>query len=160
MITRSKEMGGIMHAINGATHAVVVVQERPPVFDSVCAAFNMYPKGAVFSYGDKIYSPDYPVLPDHLIAHEMVHLRQQGHTKEGAAIWWGKFLRDPEFRLSQEVEAYARQYQYFSAHTGDRNAPFKFLHTLAQSLSGPLYNNCITHAEAMQRIKNHPKVNI
>lgn len=137
---------------------VTVIVDRPPCFDSVCAAFNMMPKYAVFSYGDKVYSPDVENLPDHLIEHEKVHLRQQGHSEEGAALWWGKFLRDPQFRIDQEIEAYARQYQYFCSKVTDREKVAKFVWSLAQSMSGPLYDNCISHYEAMQRIKNHKKV--
>lgn len=159
-ITPREVPQGIVHTVPGISGAVMVLNERPPVFDSVCAAFNIIPRGAVFSYGDRVYSPDHATLPDHLIAHEMVHLRQQEYTEEGAILWWGKFLRDPEFRLSQEIEAYAHQYQYFKSRVADRNAPVKFLWALAQSMSGPLYNNCISHYEAMQRIKNHKKVTL
>lgn len=151
-------MTGSEVTTQGENGAVKVIHARPPCFDSVCAAFNMVPRYAIFSYGDRIYSPDVEVLPDHLIEHEKVHLRQQGGTEEGAAIWWGKFLRDPEFRISQEIEAYARQYQYFISRVSDREKVAKFLWALAGSMSGPLYNNCISHYEAMQRIKNHKKV--
>lgn len=146
--------------MQGENGAVRVIMARPPCFDNVCAAFNVLPRGVVFSYGNRVYSPDIEILPDHIIEHEKIHLRQQEGTDEGAALWWGKFLRDPEFRISQEIEAYARQYQYFCSRVNDRNRCAKFLWALAQSMSGPLYNGCITHYDAMSRIKGHKKITI
>lgn len=144
----------------GKNGTVTVIHDKPPCFDNICATFNIVPKNTFFSYGDCVYSPDIEVVPDHIIEHEKIHLRQQGFTKEGAALWWGKFLRDPKFRLEQELEAYARQYQYFCSQTSDREKVAKFLWQLAGSLSGPLYERCITHYEAMNKIKNYKRINI
>lgn len=132
---------------------VRVIYDYPPVWGSVCSTFQIVPRGVIFAYGDCIYNPDKVDLPLFLVEHEKVHFEQQGHTREGAALWWGKFLRDPEFRVSQEVEAYGVQYYEMCKLTGDRNQRAKMLWSLASSLSGPLYNKAITHQEAMRLIK-------
>lgn len=137
---------------------VTIINDKPPVWDSVCKAFNIIPMNAIFSYGDRIYNPQGNELADHLIEHEKVHLRQQEHSEQGAIMWWGKFLRDEKFRVDNEIEAYARQYQFYCSKVKDRNQQFKFLDAVARSMSGPLYNKSITYQEAMNRIKNHKKV--
>lgn len=132
-----------------------IKDERPPVWDSVCVAFNIIPKNAIFAYGDVIYNPDAIPLAHYLIEHEKVHFRQQGFTPEGAALWWGKYLRDPQFRVSQEVEAYGVQYREMCKLTKDRNQRYKILFNLAEQLSGKLYAEAISHADAMKKIKSY-----
>ena len=134
-------------------HGVRIIYDYPPVWGSVCKTFQIIPRNVIFAYGDCIYNPDQIDLPDYLVEHEKVHFGQQGHTQEGAALWWGKFLRDPEFRVSQEVEAYGKQYRVMCSQTNDRERRVKILYSLAASLSGPLYNKAITQAEAMRLIK-------
>ena len=130
-----------------------IINKKPPVWDSVCKAFNILPKNVLFTYGDIIYNPDSADLPHHIIVHEEIHEAQQ--TKEGMTpeLWWGKFLREPKFRLDQESEAYAAQYKYFCEHNKDRNTRARFLMALVGSLSGPLYGNIITTSDAMKLIK-------
>ena len=132
---------------------VRIIYDRPPMWDAVCSTFQINPRNVIFSYGDCIYNPDQIDLPDFLVEHEKVHFGQQGHTQEGAALWWGKFLRDPEFRVSQEVEAYGKQYKAMFSQISDRNQAARVLWNLAASLSGPLYNKAISHQEAMRLIK-------
>jgi len=137
---------------------VKVIHDYPPVWGSVCKAFQIIPKYAVFSYGDCVYNPSGQHLPDDIIEHEKVHLRQQKYSREEASLWFGKFLREPEFRISQEIEAYAEQYKYLCKQFSDRNKRFKVLHNLGSIMSGPIYNKCITCSEAMERIKKQSKV--
>lgn len=137
---------------------VKIIVEKPPMWDEIVAAFNVVPVNAIFSYGDCIYNPQGVELQDYLIKHEMTHFKQQGGTREGAAIWWGKFLRDPKFRAEQEIECYGVQFYEMCKLTGDRNKHAKILWDLASSLSGPLYDNCISHVEAMRRIKEAKEI--
>lgn len=127
---------------------VKILIERPPVWDAVCNAFQINPAYALFAYADRIYNPGDIYVTYDLIVHERVHFEQQGGTDEGAALWWGKFLRDPEFRVQQEAEAYAGQYRYLTTLHKDRNKRFDIRRALARSLSGPLYNNVIGTSEA------------
>lgn len=134
-----------------------VINEKPPVWDKVCAAFGVLPQNVFFTYGDTIYNPDGAHIPDHILAHEEVHEVQQ--TKEGMTpeLWWGKFLRDPQFRVDQEAEAYAKQYAFICNSIKDRNHRYRVLFDLARILSGPLYDKAITHQGAITLIKERAK---
>lgn len=153
-----------------------IVHALPPVWDSVCLAFGVIPKTAVFTYGNKIFNPSGNFMPDHIIAHETVHMDQQarlvphdaekcakmkdpidlctcGAVEQGAALWWGKFLRDAAFRLDQESEAYAVQFAFVCEVQRDRNTRARFLIDLARVLSGPIYGHVITTSEAQALIR-------
>ncbi len=139
---------------------------RPPVFDDICVAFGINPINVYFTYGDTIYNPDNLPIPIEIIEHEKVHMEQQlafipperrikGNESEGAALWWGKYLRDPEFRIDQEARAYAKQYAVIAEIVKDRNRRFNYLRQLASSLSGPLYKSSIGFLSAISLIKKH-----
>lgn len=125
----------------------------PPCYDAVCGMLGARISNVYFTYGTTIYNPDNLPVPEDIIAHESVHMEQQGFTEEGAALWWGKFLRDPAFRIDQEAEAYGAQYRFICKGMKDRNKPFRVLASLANSLSGPLYQNSVSHGDAMILIK-------
>lgn len=133
-----------------------VIVGKPPVFDQVAQAFQVNPINAFFTYGNKIYNPGNNMLPEYLICHEKVHMDQQNHNDTDAALWWGKYLRDPEFRVNQEAEAYGTQYAYMCQHIKQwrgRDAQIHLRSELARILAGPLYNHCVSHSEAMALIK-------
>lgn len=135
-----------------------VVIGKPPVFDMVALAFQINPINALFCYGKTIYNPSGMIIPQYLIEHEKVHMEQQGFTDQGAALWWGKFLRDPEFRINQEAQAYGRQYQFMCETMKQYHGIDAKLHLrseLARILAGPLYNYCVSHSEAMGLIKKY-----
>lgn len=139
---------------NDTKEAVKIRNEKPPVYDNACAAFKVNPGRTLFTYGDTIYNPGgIEPIPDHLIEHEKVHMEQQGYSEEGAAEWWGKFLRDPAFRLEQEAQAYAKQYAFVCRKVTGREQRFHFRWDLAGILSGPLYGNCIGRQEAAALIQ-------
>ena len=144
---------------NTPNGAVKITFEKPPVWNNICAAFGIVPDTAVFTYGDMIYNPNMMDLPDFIIEHEKVHMMQQGFSNEGAAVWWGKFLRDPEFRLDQEAQAYAAQYDHIclSRKVKDRNARFRIRMDLARILSGPLYHRAIGTIPALKLIEKYAK---
>lgn len=102
-------------------------------------------KGTLFTYGDTCYCKN--ITPD-LIVHEETHSRQQVNPKK----WWRRYFSDPEFRLSQEIEAYHNQWKWVEKNVKDRNAKFKILHKISQDLSGSLYGNIISFGEAQRRI--------
>lgn len=64
--------------------------------------------GLVLVYGDQIYSTG--ALHPCLKAHEDVHIKQQ--RVRGPEPWWNDYFADPEFRKSQEVEAYRVQVRW------------------------------------------------
>lgn len=137
---------------------MIIKNEKPPIWVNVCTALNINPKNVLFTYGDIIYNPDGVNIPDHIIVHEEVHEKQQSQEGMTPELWWGKFLRDIEFRIDQESEAYAVQYRFFCKHKKDRNQRNRFLVGLAQSLSGPLYGKSISYIEAMQLIRKRANV--
>lgn len=132
--------------------------EKPPVYDDICKAFGIIPRNVYFTYGDTIYNPDKLDIPLEIIEHEKVHMEQQKHNDKDATLWWGKYLREPEFRLNQEARGYGRQYETICKIIKDRNHRDRYLRQLATSLSGPLYNNIISHIEAMKLIKSFSKI--
>lgn len=84
-------------------------------------------------------------------------MEQQHHNKKGAALWWGKFLRDPEFRLDQEARAYAVQYDVVCERVKDRNQRHRYMHIYAMSLSSPLYGNMTSYTVAMHLLRKFSK---
>lgn len=140
------------------TNEIKISFEKPPVYDDICKTFSIIPRNVYYTYGDTIYNPDKLDIPPEIIAHEEVHMRQQNYNNEDASLWWGKYLREPEFRLNQEARGYGRQYEVICDIIKDRNQRNKYLFQLATSLSGPLYNNIIRHSEAMKLIKSFSKI--
>ena len=131
-----------------------VVKAFPPNYEKVIATFPAVEKmhGVVFTYGDIIYYPyQKKAIADHLIVHERTHSRQQG---DNPADWWDRYLIDVDFRLSQELEAYRRQYAYYIAKNHNLNDRAWFIDALAGDLSGAMYGNLVTKLEAMEIIKN------
>ena len=150
---------------------VKIKHKKPPIFDAVCNTFGMNLSHMIFTYGDTIYVPNGQELPDHIIEHEKVHMKQQSHEyinkthdvefsnepldirKMTPELWWGKFLREPAFRVDQEARAYARQYRFICKTLKDKNARAKVLYDFAGILSGKSYGNCISHVLATKEIK-------
>jgi len=92
-----------------ARRRVQVVKGLPPNFVDICLALGFTPPDTVvYAWEDRVYSPSGAELPPELEVHESVHFDQQA-AQGGAEMWWAKYLRDPAFRLEQEVEAYRAQ---------------------------------------------------
>lgn len=128
--------------------------ELPPNYEQINAAFHVDGLPVVFTYGDTLYNvPKGYKLPDHLIVHESVHVRQQVDPAE----WWNRYITEPEFRVEQEIEAYGAQYRYFEEHFADRNARATFLFGLAKDLASPAYGSVIGFTRAQSRIRKAAK---
>ena len=96
----------------------------------------------VYTYDGKIYTPGNLYLPNDLVHHEMVHMRQQGDDPDG---WWDSYLEDVEFRFDQELEAYTAQWEYIKndpSFNRERRRAFKTF--IAESISSPMYGNIIS----------------
>jgi hypothetical protein len=85
---------------------------------------------------------------DDLIAHELKHTRQQTNPQE----WWEKYLKDPVFRLEQEIDAYVEQYKH-ALEFNSRQYRRHLLKQISKHLSGPIYGQLITTKEAEKLIK-------
>ena len=129
-----------------------ILNELPPIYDSLIqAGMNPDLRSTVFTYGDILYNPSGRLIPDYLIKHEEVHSKQQGDNPD---VWWDRYLQDLYFRIEQETEAYARQYDFICSFEHDRNKRAKILWQLSASLSGPMYGKVIVLFAAMKMIKN------
>ena len=87
----------------------------------------------------------------HLLAHEEIHEKQQ--EEYGVQKWWDRYLIDKDFRLSQELEAYRAQYEFFTRSNKDRNIQYRFLVALAVDLASEMYGDIIKVYDAIERIK-------
>ena len=101
-------------------------------------------EGTIFAYDNVIYS-DFQ-LPNHLIIHENTHFKQQ--EEYGLKKWVKKYLKDDEFRLKMEIEAYKNQVNSIK----DRNERNRLKINCCRDLSGSLYGNLLTFNEAMEII--------
>lgn len=128
-----------------------IVPGFPPNIEEIRRAFDIEGRQIVFAYGNFLYNPTGLIIPDHLMAHEETHERQQVALGSIDA-WWRRYLHEPAFRLEQEIEAYREQYRYVKRNVKDRNAVARFLHAIAIDLAGPIYGNITSYAEASSAI--------
>lgn len=128
-----------------------IINEQPPVYDMIIASgMRFNPASTVFAYDGAIYNPANAEIPDHCIAHEETHLRQQETI--GSVAWWDRYLVDPLFRIQQEAEAYGAQYRFLCQRIKDRNRRNRILVDLSTFLSGPMYGNTIDALTARKMI--------
>lgn len=146
----------------------ILNHEYPPNYDLIKAALN--PEAhAIFCYGKKIYNPSARELDPSIEHHESIHCKQQGTDIDG---WYFKYLTDPAFRLSQELEAYGEQYKYTKRSLEALNDAMEggkklvigktdllsyALDSMAYALSGVSYGGLISFAEARSKIRNYAK---
>lgn len=133
-----------------------IVDTMPPngLYERIVAtwmevASNPY---VVFAYGDTIYNPSGRTIPNYMIEHEKVHIRQQAEIG-GPEIWWDHYLVNAKFRLDQELEAYRKEYKVFCFMYKDKNERNSFLRFQAIMLASPMYGNLMKINEAIERIK-------
>jgi hypothetical protein len=114
----------------------VIINERPPNFEQVHAAFPRADQpGVLFAYYPNIHNPSGIVVPPALVAHEEVHLHRQRDA--GPTKWWDQYLTDSEFRYNEELLAHAAEFRH-QKHS-DRNASARLLLSTALRLVAPLY---------------------
>lgn len=132
-----------------------VLEEKPPIYKSVCQFLGYKDVQAFFTYGDTIYNPAKLQITGDVVVHEKLHMKQQTDGYMTPALWWGKFLRDPQFRIDQEAKAYGAQLRALKTIKKDRNEQTRILHRLALILAGDLYGNAIDYGSAMLLIKSY-----
>lgn len=154
-----------------------ILHEKPPewIMQGCLSQFRINVERTFWTYGDILYNPGGIDLPDHVIAHEEQHKKQQAayiaskplplqkgdvanyspddkQFRDGKDGWWSRYLADPRFRLEQEAEAYGAEHRFFCKRVTDRNQRARFLHLKAQQLSSPLYQVAVTHQQASDMI--------
>ena len=85
----------------------------------------------IITYGPNIYSRQ--SIPAAIVAHEMIHCKQQKNSRIYGIYWWIKYALSPGFRMSQEVAAYRAQYQWVCAN--DRKNKGWWIERMAHDLS-------------------------
>lgn len=131
---------------------MTIIQGYPPNIEAISLMFPIN-ENTVYAYGDAIYSPQGDKLRPDLIYHEHVHRTQQA-LNGGPEIWWNQYLSDVEFRMWQEVEAYAEQWQFVRRHLNARLGK-QALEDFARQLSSPLYQLGLTYHEAETLIRKY-----
>jgi hypothetical protein len=133
------------------------IVQTPPlgIYERAKALWGVdFDKGVIFTYGDTIHAK-HDLTPD-LIEHESTHIQQQLLYPGGPEAWWDKYFTDGEFRLSQELEAYRRQYSFLvnQFKLTDPNQKFNIARMLGEHLSGQMYGRIVNIYQAINLIKN------
>lgn len=125
-----------------------IVVGIPPNYAAIKARFpDCERKGVLFTYGETLYNPSGVSIPRELIVHEAVHsLRQR---EPGPARWWERYLSESFFMLDEELYAHHAEYKACLKRHGPRP---RDLQRIAERLSGPLYGNALTYAQAEHAI--------
>lgn len=130
-----------------------IIFDYPPNIGEIKKEFDIDGKAVVFTYGDILYNPTRANISFDLLAHEQVHEKQHRDYIGGVEAWWKEYIKNKEFRLSQEIEAYRKQWSVFCTKKHDKSDRKRFLLRIAGDLSGPVYGNIITLSEAKELIK-------
>lgn len=133
-----------------------ITTERPPqwVWDKAHEIFEIDDARTFYTYGSTLHNPADISIDNSILAHEKVHEKQQNDM--APEVWWARYFVSPAFRLSQEIEAYQRQYQHYCTTHYDRNAQAKYLVDLAGICASPMYGSIISKSEAMAKIRVSP----
>lgn len=125
-----------------------IINDYPPNFDAIKAAFPVRGRGVIYCYGPAIYNPEGVKVAPRLIAHESIHSQRQGRDPAG---WWEQYLEDPLFRLAEEILAHRAEYAHVLEH-GNRNEKRQAAKQIAARLAGPLYGRLLRLADAKRAI--------
>lgn len=101
-------------------------------------------KRVIIAYGDSIYTDG--VVNYLKVIHENTHLKQQKELDKDK--WWDKYIADPEFRLSQEVEAYSNEAKAAKETIKDRNTRYLYIRQIILDISSEMYGNIISYEKA------------
>ncbi len=119
-------------------------QKEFPLLERYREVFDITDR-TIFAYDDVIYCDG--KLPPDLIIHEKVHHEQQ--KRIGLDLWVEMFIKDPQFRLDQEIEAYTKQLRSIN----NRAYRWQVYLSSARALSSSLYGNIISYREALEVLK-------
>ena len=126
--------------------------ERPPIYDEANKLFKIEELGLkpCFAYGSTIYNPFNVIIDADLEAHEAVHSGRQGDNPKE---WWDQYLADRDFRLQEEILAYAAQLKVLYQNAPNAHGRDYYLDKVSEALSGNLYGNLCTFGEARSKIR-------
>ncbi len=128
-----------------------IVYTEPPIMAQIVEVFGprqLARLKPVFAWGEIIYWPGArhgEELGPELVAHEGVHGLRQLQQSPGARgddamlIWWDKYLKDPAFRLAEEILAHRAELAVLMVYAPGRSERRKALRTVAARMCAPLY---------------------
>jgi hypothetical protein len=124
----------------------------PPNYEAISEVFDIADREVSFIYGDILYNPHNGPVDEAFLAHEATHIKQQREygSVEG---WWSRYLKDKDFRLRQEMEAYRNQYKVAKRIIKDRNELNLKAIAMARDLSSEIYGNMINPNVALREIR-------
>lgn len=125
-------------------YKIIKPNTKFPLYQEYSKYFTLN-EGTIFAYDNTIYTSN--DLPDDYIEHEKVHLRQQNTI--GCDNWVSLYMRSPDFRLKQEIEAYRYQLSCIK----DKNKRSKATKDFSKIISSEMYGNMITEEEAIELLK-------
>lgn len=128
---------------------IIIGHYPEDLYQRLDAAFDLSGRDVIVSYGDKVYASG-PLTPD-LVEHEGVHCKRQ--QMMGLDAWWNEYLRDPQFRLDEEVLAYKAQYRWIERNVRDRNRAAGYLMSFAKDLASPMYGSIVDYPTALKLIR-------
>lgn len=138
-----------------------ILEEKPPNYQELLQVFPVDKYRVFFPWGDTLYNPKGGEIPADILFHEIVHQRQQGDSPEK---WWNQYIYNKDFRLEQEIEAYASQLNWLKnlkdkkgKHLIPSKAITEALDEMASNLSSPLYNVNVSFNEAKTIIRKRAK---
>lgn len=126
-----------------------IINEYPPNIVAIEEHFDLTGRTVYFTYGDAIYNPSGTHIAPDYVFHEEVHMKQQRDIG-GPEIWWDKYIKDPAFRIEQEVDAYGQQLRYIRRNNAKKVA--RELNHFAEVLSSALYGNMMTEEDARRQV--------
>jgi len=85
------------------------------------------------TFGKWIYMPKNIGITADLVAHEMVHVKQQKNWFV-AIYWWMRYCVDAKFRYSQELPAYQAQYDMLKITYKDKNSQYRIKMSVARAM--------------------------
>lgn len=136
----------------------IINGEYPPNIADIQRVFPLAMRkvGVVFSYGNAIYNPSGQKIPLAIVEHEHVHAVRQREHQGGVEGWWAEYLRDPQFRLMEELLAHRAEYRSYIETAPNRKMRRASLKVVAQKLAAPLYGGLINVKTAEKWIEeNH-----
>lgn len=128
---------------------VQVRNEFPPNIENLKKHFPC-DEDTIYTYAPYVYTPNGNKLSRSLLVHEAVHVKQQGADPEA---WWSRYISEPAFRYSQELQAHQAEYRQYCRTNKDREDRNEYLLSIAQRLSGSLYGNVVTLRDAAKAIR-------
>lgn len=133
-------------ASKNKTESIYLPVKDFPYLERYKNQFTIEESEVAFPYKGKIYSNK--ELPSELLQHEKVHFRQQEEI--GDDEWEEKYLRDANFRVKMEIEAYKKQLTFYTENKDIFEAGRM---SMAKVLSSPMYGNILTYQEAYHLLK-------